>query len=116
MHKRLAKIQKTFLGIEDHGILTGWLDVDYGSTMQGVGFYTLDTYDPEKKKRIGHSAASDWLLNVLKVAGVDSWEKLPGRHIYVLKENDDWHSKIIGIAQIETEGSNEFIFEDVFHD
>ncbi len=114
-HKELAKINKTFLGIEDHGILTGFLDVKYaGGTYQGIGSYTLDDYDPDLKERVGHAAAGKWLLGVLRVAGVDSWEKLPGRHLWAIRESYKVGAKVIGIQQVKTEGDNIFMFDSMF--
>ena len=37
-----AIITGTYLGIEDHGILTFWLYLDYGGSGQGFGGYQLD--------------------------------------------------------------------------
>ena len=36
-----AIITGTYLGIEDHGILTFWLYLDYGGSGQGFGGYQL---------------------------------------------------------------------------
>lgn len=105
---KLAKIEGTFLGREDHGILTAWLYLDYGdSGHQGAGGYSFDSYDEKLKRRVGHRFGMNFISNVLKVAGVDSWEKLTGRHVYAIIED----GLVVGLRQLETEGKNEFYFK-----
>lgn len=114
MHKELAKIEDTFLGIEDHGIFTAQVFVKYGSFgSQGVGGYSLDAYKPEQKKRIGTAFGAEFIKRVLKVGGVDSWEKLKGRTIYVLRENEGFNSRVLGIESLPTEGNTSFVFDDL---
>lgn len=113
-HKKLAKIESTFLGIEDHGIFTSSLGVNYGdSSHQGVGGYSFDSWDAKTKKRVGSAFGIEFIRRTLEVCGVDSWEKVKGRTIYVLTENDSWGSKIVGIASLPTEGKEILIFSDL---
>lgn len=114
MFKDLAKITDTFLGIEDHGIFTSEIFVSYGSGgSQGIGGYYLDSYIPEKKRRVGTAFGMEFIARTLKICGVDSWEKLKGRTIYVLKEDDSLGSKVLGIESLPTEGTASFIFSDL---
>ena len=114
MHKKLARIESTFLGIEDHGILTSWLDVKYEEGgNQGVGMYSFDQRDKDSKKIIGHPSAAIWLRNVLEVAGVDEWDKLPGKMLYVLTEEDEWNSKVLGIAALALRADKTFMFDEM---
>lgn len=80
-----AKITSTFLGIEDHGIFSFTLMLDYGGSGQGFGQYCLDTPKKNKKgefeKREGTAKGCDVLLEILRVLEVDSWEKLKGVHL-----------------------------------
>jgi hypothetical protein len=56
--------------VEDHGIPTFSLYLDYGdSGVQAFGNYDLRFY--------GFSI----LLAILKTVGVESWEQLPGKHL-----------------------------------
>jgi hypothetical protein len=72
---RNAKITSTFLGNEDHGIPTFFLHLDYGGSAQGFGGYDLRFF--------GYSI----LAEIMKTVGVESWEKLPGKH---LRADTDW--------------------------
>ena len=68
---RNAKIVSTMLGIEDHGIMTCMLTLDYGGVTQGFGGYNLK-YGPYGVK---------FLREILETVGVSEWEDLPGKHI-----------------------------------
>jgi len=114
MFKELAKIESTFLGVEDHGIFTSILYVKYSDSVhQGIGTYSLDVWDEEKKRRVGTAYGLEFIKRTLQVCGVDSWEKLKGRTIYTLKESDRWGAKILGIESLPTEGNAVFIFDDL---
>ena len=47
-----ARIRSTTLGVEDHGIFTAWLNLDYGGSGQGFGGWALDG---KPVKRDAHS-------------------------------------------------------------
>lgn len=117
MKEVIAKIESTFLGIEDHGIFTAYLYVDYSrGSGQGIGGYSLDDYDPERKERIGTGYGMEWIRRVLLACGVDSWEKLAGRTVFILKtEAQDriGSSGALGIRPLPTERGTEFIFDDL---
>ena len=113
MNEQIAKITKTALGYEDHGIFTAWLSLDYGGGGQGAGGYALDEYDEPKKRRVGHKCGMDFIIGVLAACGVDSWEKVAGRTVIALRE-DGWHGKVVGLKPLPTESGSEFIFADAF--
>lgn len=106
MHKSVAKIQSTMLGIEDHGIFTAMLNVQYeGSSGQSIGGYSLDEprrSDDDSKflGRFGSAYGMQFVMEIIKAAGVDSWEKLPGTMIYVLHEDEGYSSPVVGIQGI----------------
>lgn len=81
-----ARISKTHLGTEDHGIFTCFVFLDYEGSGQGFGGHQL------KYKDYG----VEYLRKIIEVVGVDSWEKLPGKHVRV--EAD--HCKVRGIGNI----------------
>ena len=89
-----AKIERTMLGVEDHGIMSFMLHLDYGGAGQGAGGYALDQYDKERKLRIGWGPGLLLLRTILETVGVESWEKLPGQHIRVRAS----HSKVHAIG------------------
>jgi hypothetical protein len=91
-----AIITGTQLGYEDHGILTAFLQLDYGNSGQGFGGYQLDTYSKENEGRTASIGCGFFIQRVLEVVGVDRWEQLNGKHIRVIS---DWN-KVQGIGHI----------------
>jgi hypothetical protein len=91
-----AIIDSTMLGIEDHGIFTCYISLDYGGEIQGFGGYGLDDWNPKTKKRDTVGFGLEFVKRVLKVAGVDKWEDLKGRHVRAEAE----HTKIHRIGHI----------------
>lgn len=121
MHKQLAKINRTQLGIEDHGIFTAMLDVSYeGSAGQGIGGYCLDEPrrsddDKDFLGRFGTAEGMQFVMEILRAVGVESWEQLVGKMIYVLHEDDSWGSPVIGIQGLGFGGDREpFIFKSLW--
>jgi len=82
-----AIIEDTFLGIEDHGIFTYVIHLDYGGSGQGAGMISLDGYNEKTKKRTGWDGAVPMLRSILDVIGARSWEELKGKHVRV---KHDW--------------------------
>lgn len=96
-----AKITGTTLGYEDHGILTCFVHVEGDSWGCGFGGYGLDEWDEPQKARIGTAYGCQFIIETLKVVGVDSWEKLKGQHVRV--ESEGWGGKITRIGHITKE-------------
>lgn len=86
-----AKITKTSLGFEDHGILSSWLHLDFGTSSQGFGGYRLDA-----PQNAPSAAACAWITGVLKTLEIDDWSKLPGTPVRVRKESE--FGRIIAIG------------------
>ena len=90
-----AIIASARLTADDHGLLSGWLNLDYGGSGQGFGGYAL--YLP---KSFSHhkleSVAGHFIWRCMEVAGVEHWNDLPGKSIRVKCE---W-SKIHAIGHI----------------
>lgn len=78
---RNAVIKRTELGYEDHGILTAWLHLYYGSSGQGFGGFWLNV---------------KFIDGVLKTVGVQRWEDLAGKHLRA----DCDHGKVYRIGHI----------------
>ena len=74
--KELGKITKVSIEIEDHGILTFWLNFDFGGSGQGFGGYAIEN-------DLGTKA----IRKIMETVGVDAWEKIPGHEMYVHREN-----------------------------
>lgn len=76
-----ARITDTFLGIEAHGMFTFAIIVNFGAVECTVGNYLL-SYTKDGKTHYD-AKTSEAICRVLKVVGVDSWEKLRGQYIRV---------------------------------
>ncbi|WP_372699397.1 hypothetical protein [Arthrobacter sp. JSM 101049] len=103
-----ATIKGTALQFEDHGIFTAWLHLEWKGGGIGVGGYCLDT--PEKDdngkfaRRVGTGYGADHIMRVIETVGASSWEKLPGREVFVLFEGKSlWGSTAAGLAGVTNE-------------
>lgn len=112
--ERIARIERTFLGFEDHGIFTGILSLDYGGSAQAAGLLCLDYNDRELGERVESTpgAVHRWVIGVLRACGVDSWEKVKGRTVIAICE-EGWNGKVLGLKPLPTEGGAEFLFSEV---
>jgi len=83
----------------DRGLLTAWINVDYGSSQQGFGGYSL--YLP---KSCSHhkllSPAGHFIWRCMQIAGVSDWSKLSGKAIRVSSERGGFGGTINGIGHI----------------
>lgn len=115
--KVLAKITATSLGYEDHGILTAQVFVDYGGSSQGIGGYCFD--EPIRDDdgafvcRRGTAYGMEWIARFMRACGVDTWERLVGRTIYVLKDSDGWNARVVGVENLPTERGERFIYSEL---
>ncbi len=98
MEIRNAKITDTFLGREDHGILTFVIHVEFGGCCCGIGFYALDHYDRELTKRVFSPKSMEAISRILETVGVDSWEELQGKYIRIKEKG--WGQTIDEIGNL----------------
>ena len=92
-----AVIQSARITNDDHGLLSAWLDLDYGGCGQGFGGYSL--YLPAGFKYhnpSGPNYAGHFIWRVMEVAGVSDWNSLPGKTIRAIKE----HGKVHAVGHI----------------
>ena len=75
-----AKIESTFLGVEDHGIFTASVGLSGDGWVCGFGGFALDRWSEKDKKRIASAAAGLFIARVIEVLEAGSWEKLKGLH------------------------------------
>lgn len=78
-----AMITSTFLGYENHCIFTFSLTIQGAGWGVAIGNIALDEYDSEKEERVPHPKSMEVIADILRVVGVDRWEKLEGQHIRV---------------------------------
>lgn len=107
-----ARIKSTMLGMEDPGIFTFSIDLDYGSSGQGFGGYSLDTplKDKDDKfiRRIGTALGMTCIMDLLECLEVSRWEALSG--VYV--RADASYEKVYRIGHLLKD--KWFCFDDVF--
>jgi hypothetical protein len=94
---RLAVIKRTTLGREDHGIPTAFLHCEGESFSQGAGGYSLDG-----------PYMTAFVMGVLDTLGVESWEKLPGKHVMLLYQSN-LNFLVVGIKKAV--GGQPFLFK-----
>lgn len=93
-----AKITSTMLGLEDHGIMTCTLFLEFANGGCGYGGYALDTYDEVKKMRVGTAAGLDAIMQLMKTLEVEKWEDLKGK--YVRCETTGWGGTVTNIGHL----------------
>lgn len=103
--ERLARIESTFLGTEDHGIFTALITLDYGGAGQGAGMLDLRHSD----------AAFRFVAGVCRVLGVDSWEKVVGRQVFALIDGDG-SGMVRGLKGLPFESDATFVFATIYED
>ena len=79
-----AIIKGVHLGYEDHELLTCWLYLDQPGSTQGFGGWSIQ------------ANAGFWIKRILDTVGVQSWDKLQGKHVRVEGSN----TGISGIGHI----------------
>jgi hypothetical protein len=108
----LAKVESVDLFIEDHGILTLFVNLDYGGTHQGFGGYSLDGYDETLKRRVGTAGGTDFILRILNMFKVSKLEDIKGRSVYAIKQGEKYSSTVIGLKTPDFDGGEEFLISD----
>ncbi len=94
-----AEIAGTMLGIEDHGIMSCSITLTGDGWGQSFGGWTFDSYDKIKKERVGTAYGCEFIKRVLGTVGVESWEKLKGKHVRIRRTRD----KVSAIGHITKE-------------
>lgn len=92
---RNAIIKGVSLNIE-RGILTGWIELDYGGSGQSFGGYVLHMPDNDENQKNKNNYAGHFIMRCIQIGGVQRWEDLKGKTIRVISDND----KIYAIGHI----------------
>lgn len=92
-----ATIRDTMLGIEDHGILTAFVNLEGESWGQGFGGFS---HDHGAAKPVGHASLATFVRGVLDVLGVETWEKLRGVNCRVRWDDGKYNGGITAIGHI----------------
>mgnify|MGYP003594591886 CR=1 FL=1 len=93
-----AKITRTMLGREDHGIFTFMIFVEFNGSTCGIGGYSLDQAADMQGGRKYSVKGLEAIGRILDVIGVDKWEDLTGKYIRIV--DDGWGSPVNEIGHI----------------
>lgn len=84
--KQIAKAKSTFIGFEDHGLLSVSIEFDYGGGGQSIALRPFgcrdESKDPDAWRR-SHEMGMDLIRRLLLVFGVERWEQIPGKTVFV---------------------------------
>ena len=109
--KVLARVEDVRLEIEDHGILTLLVDLHKeGGLHQGFGMYSLDDWDEKLQRRKGTASGMDFVIQIMKVFGVNKLEDIKGKMCYALYRPDN--ALIKGIQALEIDGGERFTIQE----
>lgn len=78
-----AIIESAIITNDDHGLLSSWVQLDYGGIFQGFGGYALYLPENFKHHKDGKPFTGHWIWRVMEIAEVNEWSKLPGRTVRV---------------------------------
>lgn len=113
--EEIAKIERTTLGYEDHGIFTCMLHLNFGGGGQGAGGYSLDapTHDADGNftGKVGTAFGMEWVIRAMNACGVREWDEVKGRTVLALRDPDG--GQLLGIKPLPTEKGKPFIFADL---
>lgn len=90
---KTAIIKGVKVMIEDHGLLSCYVTLDYGDSMQGFGGYEL--YNPYFKHSSKNKAGL-WFFRLMETVGVYKLEDLEGKTVRAYADN----SKVYAIGHI----------------
>jgi len=80
MEIKNAIIESATITNDDHGVLSAWLYLNYGSSGQGFGGFVL--YAPKSFSNSGtKNYAGHFIWRCMEIAGVSNWNDLPGKTI-----------------------------------
>ena len=93
-----AQITNTFLGIDDHRVMTFYIYIRLQGGSCGIGGYSLQEYNEQQEKITYSDKGLDAIKQILDVVGVDSWEELKGKYIRV--KDNGWGESIDEIGNL----------------
>ena len=121
LKKKLAKISKFKLNVNDRGILMFWIDVDYEDGLsQGVGGLVLDEYlegnNGSLGKRVGTAYGCEMIRQLMLTLEVDDFNDAKDKIIYILGEGEGFSFKPKGIQTLSVYGNKKsLVFDDLIY-
>jgi len=102
--EKLAKISKASLEIKERGILNFWIHVEYEEGgMQRVGGIFLDTYDKERKDRVGTAYGCEVIRRLLLALDVNDFAEMKNKMVWVIGEGDGLGFTPVGIRALSVD-------------
>lgn len=111
--EEIGRVKSVFLGIEDHGILTFMVMLDFGGSGQGFGTYTLDTYDHVKKRRVGTAFGCEALLRLIEFFGGTTLDAAKGQAVIAVRDGVGLGSTIRKLKRLPCDGGAEYDIEAI---
>lgn len=118
MEKRLAKVNKASLEIQERGILNFWIYVDYEDGLsQGIGGIALDKYSKEKEARVGTAYGCEFIRRILLLFNVNDFSEIKGKMLWVIGEGEGLSFTVKGIESLAVDGKKKkIVFDDLFEE
>lgn len=116
MEKKLAKVSKATLEIQERGILNFWIFVDYeeGSS-QGIGGICLDEWDKEAEERVGTAYGCEMIRQLLLLFNVNDFSEMKGKMVWVTGEGTGLSFTPRGLESLKVDGKQrKILFSEVF--
>lgn len=116
-NKKLAKISKATLEIQERGILNFWIYVDYEDGFsQGVGGLCLDKYDKTLDSRVGTAYGCELIRRLLIELQVNDFSEMKGLHVWVMGDGYGFSFKPQGIKALDTNNkkSKAVMFQKIY--
>jgi hypothetical protein len=98
-----ARIVRTDLGYEDHGIFTISIMFQWGSAVQGMPGWSFGKGDDR-------DLAGAFIRRVLAVTGRTRWKDVTGTTVYVLRAD----GAVRGLASLEDDAATVFVGQELF--
>ena len=115
-NKKLAKIVSASLEIKERGNLNFWINVSYEYGLnQGIGGITLDTYNEEKKRRIGTAYGCEFIRQLLLCLDVNDFSEMKGKVIWVFGHGEGCSFQPTGIKPLNVDNPKQkaLMFADI---
>lgn len=107
--EEIGRVKRAFVGIEDHGILTFYVDLDFGGKGQAYGGACLDEWNPRLRRRVGTALGCELLLQLHRFFGVTELSKATGQAVVAEREGDaGWSGMIVRLRRLPCDGGAVF--------
>lgn len=111
LHGEIAKVERVFVGFEDHNIFTIAVELGYGGAHQSFGGYALDEWSQQHQRRLGTAAGMDMLVQLTKLFQVDDLHRAVGKYVYALRE-EPRTGVVVGLKRLEPDGGEQFLIAE----